>query len=80
MKNKRYISIGGHCSNHLSAYVQNGEVAHNFCAFDRGRGDKYSFGKNALNNWYSKEHQIVRARRIAVMALYFVELSQEQEN
>ena len=47
----------------------------NYSAFYNGGGSRSHFG----TGWkvYSPAHQLVRARRIALMAVFFVELMQE---
>lgn len=78
MKTK-YISIGGHSAETISAYLVRGEKVYNFSATDNGWSDEDSFGHKNTMRFYSPAHRLVRARRIALMAVFFVELQRGQE-
>ena len=77
---KRYGTITGHCTNHLEIGISHdGGPIMNYSAFYNGGGSKQSFGAHSAWHCYSSAHQFVRARRIALMAVFFVELMQESK-
>jgi hypothetical protein len=74
---KRYVSVGGHNAENMSAHIDNYGRVHSFDAFDNGAQSKLGFGHGNPWRFYSPAHKIVRARRIALMAVFFVELQQD---
>ena len=75
MKNKvRYVAVNGHSARHINAVIShNNKALRTYSAFE-------CIMLNGKTRYFSDGHRLVRARRIALCAVFFVELSLDTNN